>query len=545
MATILLSATGAAIGGSLGGTFAGLSSVAIGRAVGATLGRVVDQRLLGQGGQAVETGKVDRFRITRTGEGDAIPQVYGRMRLGGHVIWASDFQESVSVSGGGKGAPSKPKTTAYSYTVSLAIALCEGTITRVGRVWADGEEIAADDLNMTVYKGTADQQPDPVMSAIEGAGYVPAYRGTAYVVMENLSLEQFGNRVPQFSFEVQRPEQVGAPDWEFSATHGVKGAALIPGTGEYALATTPVHYAHSGDVKVSANVSTPAGKPDFVQSLQVMEDELPQLQASSLVVSWFGDDLRCGTCTVRPKVEDTSIDGVNMPWQVAGLTRATAQSIAQQDDRPVYGGTPTDQSVVEAIQAMRAAGQEVMFYPFILMDQMAGNTLPDPYSDAESQPALPWRGRITTSKAPGQTGSPDGTAVADAQVAAFFGTATAADFAVQDGQVTYSGPEEWTLSRFILHYAALCQAAGGVEAGRRRGGGILYRVRDAGADTDQGRGWTVHCRRTFPCPCRRGAPDSGGADQDQLCRRLVRILRLSAAGWQRRPVVPSRYALGG
>ncbi|HCT32781.1 MAG TPA: hypothetical protein DF966_06445, partial [Sulfitobacter sp.] len=89
MATILLSTAGAAIGGSVGGTMAGLSSVAIGRAVGATLGRVIDQRLLGQGAQAVETGKVDRFRLTQAGEGAAIAQVYGRMRVGGQVIWAS------------------------------------------------------------------------------------------------------------------------------------------------------------------------------------------------------------------------------------------------------------------------------------------------------------------------------------------------------------------------------------------------------------------------------------------------------------------------
>ena len=82
MATVLLSAAGAAIGGSIGGAFAGLSSVVIGRAVGATLGKVIDQRLMGQGSDVVETGRVDKFRLTNAGEGDAIAQVYGRMRVG-------------------------------------------------------------------------------------------------------------------------------------------------------------------------------------------------------------------------------------------------------------------------------------------------------------------------------------------------------------------------------------------------------------------------------------------------------------------------------
>ena len=466
MATILLSTAGAAIGGSVGGTLAGLSSVAIGRAVGATLGRVIDQRLLGQGAQAVETGKVDRFRLTQAGEGAAIAQVYGRMRVGGQVIWASDFAETTTVTGGGggKGAPSTPQTTEYSYSVSLAIALCEGEITSIGRIWADGEEISAHALNMAVYRGTRDQLPDPTIAAIEGADAVPAYRGTAYVVMENLGLGPFGNRVPQFSFEVLRAEEPDAPAADISVTHGVKGVALIPGTGEYALATTPVHYTDGQGGRWSANVSTPDGRSDFTAALEDATQDLPQLAAASLVVSWFGDDLRCGECRLRPKVESAEDEGENMPWQVAGLTRGTAGVIAREDDRPVYGGTPADAAVIEAIHAIQAAGKAVMFYPFILMDQLEGNALPDPYSDAGTQPKLPWRGRITLAKAPGQAGSSDGTLSAHNEVAAFFGTVTAADFTIAGDQVIYTGPQEWSMSRFILHYAALCKAAGGVEA---------------------------------------------------------------------------------
>ena len=443
MATVLFSVAGAAIGGSVGGTLAGLSSVAIGRAVGATLGRVIDQRLLGQGGQAIETGKVDRFRITSAGEGDPIAQLYGRMRLGGHIIWASDFQETTTTTGGGKGSRSQPTTTEYSYSVSLAVALCEGEITRVGRVWADGEEVARDDLNIRVYAGTDDQLPDPVMEAVEGQGKVPAYRGTAYVVMEDISLAQFGNRVPQFSFEVLRPEQKNAPDWEYTPAFGIEGAALIPGTGEYALATTPVNFTVAAGAFKSANVSTPAGKPDFAVSTEVMREELPNLKAASLVVSWFGDDLRCGQCTIRPKVESAEFEASNLPWISSSLPREDAKVIVQDENgRPIYGGTPTDASVVQAIQALNETGTAVMFYPFILMDQFVGNGLPDPYSDAEDQPNLPWRGRITLSKAPGQPGSPDGTVTAEAEVAAFFGTATADSFAIVDGEVLFLTDEE-------------------------------------------------------------------------------------------------------
>ncbi|MEP2641696.1 glycoside hydrolase TIM-barrel-like domain-containing protein [Roseobacter sp.] len=469
MATIVLSAVGAAVGGSLGGTVAGLSTAVIGRAVGATLGRVIDQKLLGGGSEAVETGRVDRFRISSVGEGEALAQVYGRMRLGGQVIWASDFAETVAVSGssgGGKGIPSQPsaQTSSYSYSVNLAVAICEGEIGRIGRIWANGEEVAPDDLNMRIYKGAVDQLPDPAIEAIEGAGTVPAYRGTAYVVFENLALERFGNSIPQFSFEVSRPEQEGEPEAELALTYAIKSVAVIPGTGEYALATTPVYYTSGPGSRWSANVNTPTEKTDFSTSLDALVEELPKCEAASLVVSWFGDDLRCGQCDVRPRVAKKEYEGENMPWTVAGLTRSTALAMPLEDERPIYGGTPTDQSVVQAIQATHAAGKQVLFYPFILMDQLSDNDLPNPYAPEDTQPSLPWRGRITLSVAPDVDGSPDGTAEAELEVDMFFGAAVASDFTISGTSVGYVGPDEWSFSRFILHYAALCKAAGGVEA---------------------------------------------------------------------------------
>ncbi|MBI1217483.1 MAG: host specificity protein [Rhodobacteraceae bacterium] len=461
MATIVLSAVGAAVGSGFGGTLLGLSGAVIGRAVGATVGRAIDQRLLGAGSQAVETGRVQRFSLTGASEGAPVARVWGRVRIGGQVIWATRFLEHSSTSGGGKGAPRQPKVTSYSYTVSVAIALCEGEITRVGRIWADGAEIARDTLNLRVYAGSEDQQPDPKIEAVEGAGMAPAYRGVAYVVIEDLALGPFGNRVPQFTFEVMRPAVAeGLPD----LVTGVKGVAMMPGTGEYALATTPVHYSAGPGVNTSVNVNSPSGKTDFATSLEVLGEELPGCRSVSLVVSWFGGDLRCSSCVVQPKVEQAAAEGVGMVWRAGGIGRAAAQVVPQVDGRPVYGGTPADGSVIEAIAAIRAAGQEVMVYPFVLMDQLAGNALVDPYTGMAEQMALPWRGRITLSLAPGVAGSPDRTAAAEAEVAMFFGAAQASDFSVSGGVVSYTGPEEWSYRRFILHYAHLAALAGGVDA---------------------------------------------------------------------------------
>uniref|UniRef100_UPI0032639252 baseplate multidomain protein megatron n=1 Tax=Jannaschia ovalis TaxID=3038773 RepID=UPI0032639252 len=312
---------------------------------------------------------------------------------------------------------------------------------------------------MRVHDGSEEQLADALIEAIEGAGNAPAYRGTAYVVIENMDLTPFGSRIPALSFEVVR--SVDAEGEVPPAAELIEGVALVPGTGEYALATTQVHYRHGGGEKDSANVNTDQGAADFAVTLRDLTEELPNLRSVSLVVSWFGNDLRCGACEIRPRVEQVESEGHPMPWRVAGLNRNQAGAVPRLEGRPVYGGTPADASVIEAIRASKAAGLAVTFYPFILMDQLAGNGLPDPWGGDE-QAALPWRGRITTDLAPGTAGSADGAVAADAQVAAFFGGASAADFATSGGRV--NGPDEPRYRRFILHYAHLCALAGGVEA---------------------------------------------------------------------------------
>lgn len=463
MATILLSAAGAAVGAGFGGTVLGLSGAVIGRAVGATAGRLIDQRLLGGGSEPVEAGKVERFRVSGAGEGAAIPRVWGRVRVSGQVIWASRFLESATSTGSGKGT-SRPASTDYSYSVSLALALCEGEVRSLGRVWADGIEVSKASLNLRFYPGSQTQLPDPKIEVTEGAGLAPAFRGVAYVVIEDMDLGRFGNRVPQFSFEIVRPAQGAEAAGHADPASMLRAVALIPGTGEYALATTPVYFSDAPGVERAANTTTLTGLTDIEASLEQLTGELPAVEAVSMVISWFGSDLRCANCTIRPKVEQTAQDATGMAWTVSGLSRAQAQVVPHLSGAPVYGGSPADGSVAECIAALRDAGKAIMFYPFVLMDQLAGNSLPNPYDPAGTQPALPWRGRITTSVAPGLAGSPDQTGVAADEVAAFFGTVQAGDFSVSGTTVSYTGPEDWGYRRFILHYAHLCAAAGGVDA---------------------------------------------------------------------------------
>ena len=403
-----------------------------------------------------EGPRIDAFRLQTSTEGAPIPVVYGRVRLAGQVIWASNFLETVAtdtVETGGKGTGRavETTTTTYLYSVSLAIGLCEGEITRLGRVWADGRPVSLQDYNVRLHTGTEDQLPDPVIEAIEGEA--PAYRGTAYIVFEDLPLAAFGNRIPQFTFEVERQltnEAGGALE------NAARAVCLIPGSGEAAYATTPILVEEAEGVTRAENVHNNQGGTDFVASVRALAETLPACSKVSLIVSWFGTDLRAGACRVQPGVELTDKAVTPVDWSVGGLARAEAYRVSQLDGQPAYGGTPSDASVIEAIRHLKARGFEVCFYPFILMDIAPGNGLPDPYGRAE-QGAYPWRGRITA-------GPDDGTSAAREAAGSLFGAASAEDFSVDGDAVSYGGPDEWSVRRMILHYAHLCVAAGGVSS---------------------------------------------------------------------------------
>lgn len=468
MATLALAAAGAAVGGAVlptGVTLLGatISGATIGSQLGAIAGSVVDQALLGGAGKTkhIEGPRLSELHITASTEGAPVPRVYGRVRLGGQVIWATQFEEEVVTSssgGGGKGigtAAPASTSTEYRYYANFAVALCEGEISGLGRVWADGIEIDRAQITHRVYLGGETQEADSLIVAREGAENAPAYRGTAYVVFERLALAAFGNRLPQLSFEVYRAVEAFG--------EAIRAVVLIPGSGEFAYSPTPVTQLVGLAGQVPENVHTRQGGSDWSVSIDQLEATLPNARNVSLVVSWFGTDLRAGECELKPGVENRDKITNPVSWKVAGQTRATAYMVSQREGRAAYGGTPSDQCVVDAIRDLKERGIGVTLNPFILMDVAEDNELPSPYGGA-SQPAYPWRGRITVHPAAGQPESPDKTTAAAAQIAAFVGTAAPDDFTLVGDEVVYSGPDEWSFRRMVLHHAYLAKAAGGVDA---------------------------------------------------------------------------------
>lgn len=482
MASLALAAVGTAIGGATGAaglTIFGstLSAATIGGMIGSAVGSVVDSMIIAsmQPDQHIEGARLDTLQVTTSTEGAVIPRVYGRMKLGGNIIWATDFREVVTTStqGGGKGGGGRPTvtTTTYNYYASFAVAFCEGPISGFGRIWADGELMDLRGVTYRTYLGDEDQLPDTFIAAKSGADKTPAYRGTAYIMFEDLFLENYGNRIPQITVEV-----LNSVNSEGAAEGLIRSVNLIPGAGEFVYATSKVAQkskppsgllARAQLVFGGENVIVDGWRSDFVNSLDQLQASAPNIDSVSLVVSWFGDDLRAGEISLRPGVEYASKD-TTITWSVNGVSRAAAHLVSRgADDRPEFGGTPADFSVVQAIREIKSRGLKVTLYPFILMDVPADNTLPNPYSDGAAdtgQPEFPWRGRVTCSPAAGYAGSPDKTAASATQVDAFFGSAAPSNFAVSGSSVRWTGGGDWGFRRMILHYAHLCKAAGGVDS---------------------------------------------------------------------------------
>lgn len=468
MATLALAAVGAAVGSTLlptGFTLLGatLSGATIGAQIGALAGSYVDSALFGASGgsQTVKGPRLADLHVTASTEGAPIPRVYGRARLGGQIIWADEIEEVASTqsaggSGKGLGGGGGGKTTTYSYYASFAVAIAEGRVNSVGRIWADGKELDLDSFVHRFHHGSEDQLPDDLLSQRLGADSAPAFRGLAYIVFERMALADFGNRLPQLSFEVFRDVDDFASD--------VRAVVMIPGSGEFVYATEPVSRGLGGGTSQSENVHTRLGGSDWSVSLDQLSTTLPGVTNVSLVTSWFGTDLRAGVCQLRPGVDSAAKVTTPGTWKVAGVERAAAYVVSTNDDRPAYGGTPSDTTVIAAIGDLKARGYGVTLTPFILMDVPAGNSLLDPYTGATSQPAYPWRGRMTCHPAPAAIGTVDKTAAAANQISALVGTANASHFALSGSEVTYSGPAEWSFRRMVLHYAHLAKAAGGVDA---------------------------------------------------------------------------------
>ena len=250
------------------------------------------------------------------------------------------------------------------------------------------------------------------------------------------------------------------------------GVHLLPATGEFTY--DPVAYLgqRATEPGLSAINAYSGQSPttDYSVSLNQLQVEHPECATVSLVCTWFCDGLTAGTNNVYPSTtyiggSFQQASGASDVWRCSGMTQMSSGLIPiplAAAGTFIYGGTPSDQSIVRCIRDLKSRGFRVLFYPFLLM----------------TAAGLPWRGEIGY--------APDASSAATAAVDAFLGAATPSQFTRDPINLTvdYSGTAtDWTYRRMILHYANLCVVAGGVSL-------FVIGSELRGLETVRGPGWT-------------------------------------------------------
>jgi len=222
---------GAIVGGVIG-FYSGnvFQGAMIGYSLGSSYGAMQDLK-----DQTVEGPRLDDLSVQTSTYGEPVYQIFGEDIIAGNVIYSTGKTEHAveEEMQGAKGGGGGPTYISYYDTTDVAIGICEGPIEAIVQIWADTEliydmtpttlqPVQSTDIvdlgDITIYFGNETQTPDAFMESVEGVGNVPAYRGMAYVVIQNFKLEKFGNRLPNFRFKVIKNGTIGTvkgtvPDW--------------------------------------------------------------------------------------------------------------------------------------------------------------------------------------------------------------------------------------------------------------------------------------------------------------------------------------------
>ena len=156
------------------------------------------------GGITTRADRISDFQINSASYGEVVPVVLGTTRLSGNIIQWEDFtaHEHRTSQRVGKGGRKKATSISYTYTVAVAIGLCEGPIKRIGKVWIDKEtyQYPNDKIGLTAYLGEVGQAPWPYAVSKHPDRALP-YSGLCYMA----GVVDMGERasLPTFNFEIQ------------------------------------------------------------------------------------------------------------------------------------------------------------------------------------------------------------------------------------------------------------------------------------------------------------------------------------------------------
>ncbi|AIL64480.1 hypothetical protein NOVO_00345 [Rickettsiales bacterium Ac37b] len=392
MASIILGQAMSVIGGAIGSSV----GAAIGYGIGTFVGGYIDNQLFSRSNSSKTVGsRLADLTIQTSTYGKTIPILYGVNRIAGNVIWSLPIREhevttSEEIGGKGGGGGREVIHSNYYYTVTLAIALGEGPIDGIISAFADAARLNLTYGKYRLYKGTEDQLPDSLIESYQGVGTTPAYRGLAYIIIEDFPLGNYGNRIPNFTFEVKR-SVIRHDNKNPPLEDLIKSIVMLPGSGEFVYDTCMQAKLYGGHTdsglfiplgkQQKINQNSGENKSDAILSLEQLQNSCQNLEWVAPVVTWFCNSTLLENATIKPGVEYKG-GVITSPdlWKVSKYTRDTAYMISKDAaGHPNYGGSINDLSIVRYLEELKRRNLKIMFYPMFFMDT----------------PQKPWRGRLT------------------------------------------------------------------------------------------------------------------------------------------------------
>lgn len=374
------------VGGAIVGAVFG--NPQLGYLIGSAAGQALFPTDLG----TVKGPRLNDTAVQSSAIGAPIFWVFGTYAVAGNVIWSSGIVESVSRQRqGGKGGPTQTNET-YSYSANVAVGICRGPMAGIQRVWADAKLIYdarpqqpdetdeqydvrsvmnVEFLEGTVfYLGTDDQLVDPTIESFEGVGNVSAFRELCYAVHTEFQLADYGNRVPNFRYEVVSLgtlscEIVGAYEPPYMPPYNTNFADPRGEGGAYQY--------NSGYSSLLSAAGTDGSWTSFGNACSIRAGALGRAVNAAIISSavWSGSDFDyvgdhygfCGSAgdilTSRflvGFVNGVSAASVEICWDetlpitgtelfaLAGFNKAYLQNV-----NPVFSATPSGGSIIQLV----------------------------------------------------------------------------------------------------------------------------------------------------------------------------------------------------
>lgn len=380
------------IGGAIGGAFGGGILSTIGRFAGRALGNYLEY-LNYEPEQYYHFKNIrESFVLSKAIYGQPIALVFGTAKISGKIIWASQIKE-LQISNISKqylldteNVSAIHNLIQCEYYLSFAVAICEGEISEISRVWANGELLNLGQYKFRLYLGSEQQLPDALIASSCEQGCVPAFRGLSYGIFEDLPLSDFNNKIPHFSFEVTRKANIPCNLESKIVEDLIESIDIIPGSGEFVYDTI-VQYQTIKDSfgatlsKKAMNSNNYRNIANSIYSLDQMKIICPNIKWVAPVACWFGDSLDIATCTIQPAVEFNDPNSkYSEEWRIGKYSRDNARLVSKdRDGFPRYGGSINDASIMRYLEELKRRDLKIMFYPMFFLEL--------------SQ--KPWRGHLT------------------------------------------------------------------------------------------------------------------------------------------------------